>query len=84
MIKEIEIGNRFWNKENENNILNVKIKEITSTEFGFFLWPSSILLSEYLFFHRHIFSDKHIVEVLSFNQFNNNNISSLFIQSENL
>ena len=45
------------------NDMRVSIRQLPSSDYGLFVWPSSILLAEFLWHHRDFFSGKRLVEL---------------------
>jgi hypothetical protein len=77
--RDVEVGRILWNEGNKNP-LRFTIQQILNEdeELGYYLWPSAILLSEYLYYKSDQLKGKRVLEVRfglswSFSWFKNKN-----------
>ena len=44
-------------------VFDVHLRQLPSSDYGLFVWPSAILLAEFLSYHRSLFHGKRVMEL---------------------
>ena len=63
VVEKIFFFTKSCNSENFHSTLSIKIKEIIEAEYGSYVWPSSVVLAQYIWFNKETLFKKSFMEI---------------------